>query len=103
MGDDARVFEDVLERAEIVSGGAEVDGPDRSAVAAEGEQADVALPRVESVAFAFAVGFDVQRDAGGSGQVEGDSVEIAPEGAENTPEGLRDFAGLFPITYIDTF
>ena len=100
MNDDAGFLQDRLERAEIVSGGAEVDGPDRSAVAAEGEQADVALPRVESVAFALAVGFDVQRDAGGSGQVEGDAVEIAPEGAENSSRGHGEVGGRSPIAYI---
>jgi hypothetical protein len=76
VGDDARVFEDVLERTEFISNGSQVDGPDCAALTAEGEQADVTLPRIESVAFALAVGFDVQRDPVSSGQVECDAVEV---------------------------
>ena len=52
-------------------------------MAAEGEQADFPLPRVESVALALAVSLDVERDAGGTGQVEGDAVEVGAEGAED--------------------
>jgi hypothetical protein len=88
MGDDAGLLQDRLERSEVVAGGAEVDGPDGAAVTAEGEQADFALPRVESVALALAVGLDVERDAGGTGQVEGDAVEVGAEGAKNRVEGL---------------
>ena len=103
VGDDGRVFEDVLERTEFISNGAEVDGPDGATLTAEGEQADVAFPRVESVAFALAVGFDVQGDPVGSGQVDGDAVEIAAEGAENPIGGLEDIGGCFPIAFIESF
>ena len=77
-----RLFQDLGERPEFVTGRPQVDGPDGATVAAEGEQPDVALPRVEAVALAGAIGFDVQCDAGRPSQIGGHPVEVTADGAD---------------------
>jgi len=59
VGDDGGDRKDIRQRAEVVADGHQVEHPDRSILAAEGEQADVAAPGIEPVAFAIAVGFEV--------------------------------------------
>ena len=102
VGDDARPFEDGLEWSQIVSRGTQIDGPDRSTLTAECEQANFALPRVESIAFALALGFDVQSNAVCSSQVGGYSLKIGSQRTKHPSRGHEDIGGCFPITYIST-
>ena len=102
VGDDARFLEDRLEWSQVIAGGAKVDGPDGSTVAAQGEEANVALPWVEAVGLSGSVGLDVQCDSLGILQVEGDPIEVAALGAEDGLRGIRDVRGISPLTYIQT-
>jgi hypothetical protein len=54
-------------------------------VAEEHEQADVAFPRVESAPLVLAVGFEIEGDAGGVLEVEGNPVEVGAGGAKDSP------------------
>ena len=102
VGDDARFLEDRLEWSQVIAGGSNVDGPDGSTVAAQREEADVALPWIEAVGLSGSVGLDVQCDSLGILQVEGDAVEVTALGAEDGLRGSRDVRGISPLTYIQT-
>jgi hypothetical protein len=79
VGDEARVLQDRLEWSQIVSRGTQIDGPDRSTLTAECEQANFTLPRIESIAFALAICFDIQSNARCSSQVGGYSLKIGSQ------------------------
>ena len=65
VGDDFHGFERGLQLAEIVAGGAEVDDPGLPVLDAKREEANVARPGIEAVAFSGAVGFDIERNGAG--------------------------------------
>ena len=76
MGNDLHRFESCLQLAEVVADGTQIQDPRFMAFDAQRQQADVTGPGIETIAFARAIGFQIERNRMGFANRGGDGGEV---------------------------